>query len=254
MGEVNQEERAYRAWKILTEVATKKITITYKELGAKLNVHHRTCRYFLDHIQNYCLDSKLPPLTILVVNQEGIVGVGFTAWDTNYQDGGLNQVYDENWMAHDNPFSYAKDGNTSEEIVNLILNKDDKLVEVYARIKVRGIVQTLFREALLKAYNNKCAFCGFPHAEALEASHIIPWNICSSAEKMSINNGILLCSNHHRLFDRGIISVSGDYLINTNTEAFKSNILGKRIRLPKDRALHPSKQSIERRNELLKSL
>lgn len=76
---VNQEERAYRAWNVLVGCAETQKTITYKELGDKLGVHHRTCRYFLDCIQNFCLEEKLPPLTILVVNQKGILGNGFIA-------------------------------------------------------------------------------------------------------------------------------------------------------------------------------
>lgn len=113
---VNQEERAFRAWNVLVEYAVNKETITYKELGDKLNVHHRTCRYFLDCIQNFCLEEKLPPLTILVVNQKGEVGNGFIAWDVKNMEEGLKKVFSFNWKNIHNPFAYACYGSTVTDL------------------------------------------------------------------------------------------------------------------------------------------
>jgi hypothetical protein len=78
---VNQVERASRAWPILTDRAKKRSTITYGELGQALGVHHRAVRYILGVIQDYCLEEKLPPLTILIVNASGKPGSGFIAFD-----------------------------------------------------------------------------------------------------------------------------------------------------------------------------
>lgn len=44
---VNQVERAFRAWPVLTGVAKQRGTITYGELGAAIGVHHRAIRYVL---------------------------------------------------------------------------------------------------------------------------------------------------------------------------------------------------------------
>ena len=68
---INQAERAFRAWPILTKRASEGKTITYGELGTLLGVHHRAVRYVLALIQDYRLEEKLPPLTILIVNQGG---------------------------------------------------------------------------------------------------------------------------------------------------------------------------------------
>lgn len=66
---INQEERAFKAWIILTSIALKRNFITYKELGDKIGIHHRAVRYVLGLIQDYCMSNELPPLTILVVNK-----------------------------------------------------------------------------------------------------------------------------------------------------------------------------------------
>ncbi|WP_186579755.1 HNH endonuclease [Aquibacillus kalidii] len=245
---VNQEERAYRAWDVLIEAARNNDTITYGELGDKLNVHHRTCRYFLDHIQNYCLNEKLPPLTIIVVNQRGEVGQGFTAWDINDLDEGMARVFAFNWDNLHNPFQYAKDGKDENELVKELLNKQAISKEIYAKVKVRGVAQSIFRRLLLEAYGSRCAVCGSKIPILLEAAHIVPWSKCNDHEKLDVTNGILLCSNHHKLFDGGLITIDQDYVIRVNsTIKLKSN--GRKLRLPIDKSLRPSKEFLLRRIE-----
>jgi len=89
---INQAERAYRAWPILTERAREGKTITYGDLGALLGIHHRAVRHVLGLIQAYCL-KKLPPLTILVVDQGGQPGTGFIAYDLDKLAEGKSLVY-----------------------------------------------------------------------------------------------------------------------------------------------------------------
>lgn len=71
------------------------------------------------------------------------------------------------------------------------------------------IHQAEFRERLLKKYNH-CCLCSVSNHDLLNASHIKPWNKSEPAEKTDINNGLLLCPNHDRLFDKGFISFSRD--------------------------------------------
>ncbi|WP_458121631.1 HNH endonuclease [Paenibacillus sp. Z6-24] len=248
---VNQEERAFRAWNVLVNHASEKEKITYKALGEKLNVHHRTCRYFLELIQDYCLQEKMPPLTIIVHNQAGEIGQGFIAWDLQNKEEGFEKVFNFNWRNYPNPFSYAKTGKTKDSIVEQILVNAIRSEELYAQVKVRGIAQAIFRKSLLKAYESKCAFCRFPYEVALEASHIIPWSKCEESEKMSINNGLLLCSNHHKLFDNGIIRVDENYIIQ-GVGNYYSNIIGKKIKLPKNKEHYPSKIYFKKRESISK--
>jgi putative restriction endonuclease len=206
---VNQVERAYRAWPILTGCAMKGTTITYGDLAQSLGIHHRAVRYVLGVIQDYCLSEHLPPLTIVVVSQnKGMPGHGFIAWDIDDLQTGLAKVYGYNWDALENPFSYASDGSTADDLVEVLVSQPEKAGEVFSRVKVRGSAQMLFRKTLLRVYQGQCAFCGLTFEDVLEASHIIPWADASPRQRLDPSNGILLCSIHHKLFDAGLMTIS----------------------------------------------
>lgn len=64
-----QYQRAALAWPVLTATAANESKITYLELPQRLGIHPRPIRFVLAVIQDHCLREKLPPLTILVVNQ-----------------------------------------------------------------------------------------------------------------------------------------------------------------------------------------
>ena len=158
---VNQHERAYRAWNILTQYASNRSVITYGQLGKRLGIHHRPTRYVLDLIQNYCLEQKLPPLTILAVNQTTrLPGPGFIAWDIDNLALGRQQVFNYSWTSLENPFTFASDDTLYNNVVDEIYNYPDRAEDAYARVKVRGMAQQIFRCALLMAYSSRCAFTG----------------------------------------------------------------------------------------------
>ena len=206
---VNQTERAYRAWPVLVDRASKKKTITYGELAKALGIHHRAVRYVLGVIQQYCLDERLPPLTILIVNRsEGTPGEGFIAWDVDDLETGLAKVYGWNWTEMENPFGYASDGSSQEDLVDRLVQHPQEASEIFARVKVRGTAQVIFRKVLLRVYEGSCAFCGLTFEDALEASHIISWAKSSAQQRLDPTNGILLCSIHHKLFDAGLITLN----------------------------------------------
>jgi putative restriction endonuclease len=67
-----------------------------------------------------------------------------------------------------------------------------------------------FRDLVLKAYRYECAICGSKvqlgsSIIALEAAHI-KWHAAGGPD--SVNNGIAMCSLHHKLFDRGAFTIS----------------------------------------------
>ena len=78
-----------------------------------------------------------------------------------------------------------------------------------AVVKVR-INQDKFRKGLLEKYKCKCCLCGVNEDSLLIASHIKPWVDSDEHEKLDLNNGLLLCPNHDRLFDKGYISFDDD--------------------------------------------
>jgi putative restriction endonuclease len=68
----------------------------------------------------------------------------------------------------------------------------------------------LFRARIMKAYEYRCAICGFDVRLGtiplgLEAAHI-KWHQAGGPDIES--NGIALCSIHHKMFDRGAYTIS----------------------------------------------
>ena len=75
-----------------------------------------------------------------------------------------------------------------------------------------------FRSAVLFAYEEQCAFCGFDgllsrSAVGLEAAHVRWWAFDGPDD---VANGLCLCSLHHKLFDLGVLTVDADHRINVS--------------------------------------
>jgi hypothetical protein len=71
-------------------------------------------------------------------------------------------------------------------------------------IKAR-LVQSFFRNAVLTAYDTRCALTGIAHPELLTASHIIPWHT-DPKRRADPRNGLCLNPLHDRAFDRGLMT------------------------------------------------
>lgn len=69
--------------------------------------------------------------------------------------------------------------------------------------------QSKFRQQLLDRYK-KCCLCSVRNPDLLIASHIKPWCESEPNQKLDIENGFLLCPNHDKLFDSGLISFDND--------------------------------------------
>src|SRR4051794_38353352 len=91
-------EMAQRVWPILVEAAEARTTLTYLQAARRLGYKSaRPMRQVLWPIHDYCKAKKLPPLTILVVNQStGKPGGGFDAYSGATEEG-QRQVFDHTW-------------------------------------------------------------------------------------------------------------------------------------------------------------
>ena len=111
-----------------------------------------------------------------------------------------------------------------------------------------------FRNSVLRAYEYKCAVCGFDvrlgsTSIALEASHI-KWKSHSGPNKEV--NGLCLCVMHHKLFDLGAftlsrelhILVSDDVHGTTGFQEWLMDFHGKKISLPQRRLYYPELEFI----------
>lgn len=95
--------------------------------------------------------------------------------------------------------------------------KPTKLVTKEISIRKRG-----FRQAVIEAYDYKCAVCGMKINSPrkliweVEAAHIVPHSLKG---KDDILNGISLCHLHHWTFDVGWFSLFDDYTITVSPAA-----------------------------------
>ena len=112
-----------------------------------------------------------------------------------------------------------------------IIDHDEitSVIEDYANLKeterdavVKSrIGQGLFRKELIKKYNSSCVITGINEKKLLIASHVKPWAVCTNAERLSVENGLLLSPTFDKLFDCGLISFadSGRILISSQLSA-----------------------------------
>jgi hypothetical protein len=78
-------------------------------------------------------------------------------------------------------------------------------------VKTR-LFQSAFRNSILELFNHNCLLCDVDSDLLLEAAHITPF----SEDNLSAGdfaNGIALCTIHHILFDKGLISIKGGAVI-----------------------------------------
>jgi len=140
-------------------------------------------------------------------------------------------------------------------------DKGKKVIKttVESAIRTRG-----FRQAIIDAYDYKCAICKMkinsPDSLSweVEAAHIVPH---SSLGRDDIWNGLALCHLHHWAFDVGWFTLQDDYMINVSSKVnslpsdfgrigdydFIRAISNKRTRifLPSRRELHPHRNAIQ---------
>lgn len=80
------------------------------------------------------------------------------------------------------------------------------------RLQKYRVNQSFFRASVLSAYNFKCCITGISEPKLLVASHIKPWSKCENGyERTDAQNGLCLNSLHDRAFDKGFITLDGNY-------------------------------------------
>ncbi len=149
--------------------------------------------------------------------------------------------------------SQAKTALTDDESVDppeLIQEERQVVFQEIAR-KVRS---TSFTKGIRAIYE-RCAICGFQYDYVLDAAHIIP---VAEGGHDTYENGLGLCPNCHRMYDKGFILVNGDYTIFLNPRyaeeydeigrADSLNDLKHRLRpilwLPDEERYHPSPENL----------
>ena len=107
------------------------------------------------------------------------------------------------------------------EVASVIENYANLQETERSAIVKSRIGQGLFRKELIKKYNSSCVITGINEKKLLIASHVKPWAVCTNAERLSVENGLLLSPTFDKLFDCGLISFadSGRILISSQLSA-----------------------------------
>ncbi len=135
------------------------------------------------------------------------------------------------YIINDNPdtlsFTVAVDDkNALDQLRESSLNRlsddtsDAKRRYITALVKSR-LHQKSFREKVLYAYRNQCAFCRLKHQELLDAAHILPDGDPEGLP--TVNNGISLCKIHHAAFDKLFIGIRPDYVIEVREDILRES-------------------------------
>lgn len=96
-----------------------------------------------------------------------------------------------------------------------ILDSVDLDLQLVTKTNYKNSRDPQFRAKILTAYQHKCAVCGLSLQmqslyPVLEAAHI-KWHQAQGPDVE--NNGIALCSIHHKLFDRGAYTLDDNNII-----------------------------------------
>lgn len=243
---VEHELLAARAWDFLVARARAGKSAYYSELGEAIDRFYRTLRPILDLIEAANARENTPRLAVLVVDKTTQrPRDGFMIDERQSVDDERARVVAFPWDRVPNPFEYATKGETQQSLARQLVQGSRQPAEVYRLVRARGQAQVIFRDALLEAYDCACAFCGLTARECLEAAHIHPWPSSTPEDRMNPRNGLLLCANHHRMFDAHRIVISPDYKV---TSSYHGTIV---LRLPALNRHHPDPRLITLRNELL---
>jgi hypothetical protein len=128
-------------------------------------------------------------------------------------------------------------------------NADDGREQVMRAIKTRR-GQTTFRQALVNAYDGRCAITGCAVLDVLEAAHITPY---LGPHTNHVTNGILLRADLHTLFDLHLIAINpGSLEIIVDPRLRSSDYADlhqKKIVLPSNRNDKPSEKALKQHLE-----
>lgn len=110
--------------------------------------------------------------------------------------------------------------------------------------------QGAFRLMVMDAYGRRCAITGEGTLPALEAAHIRPF---ADTPVHSVQNGILMRSDIHDLFDQGYVTVTPDLSFHVSKrirDEFHNGVIyyaldGSRIRIPERSEAQPDRGALE---------
>ena len=139
----------------------------------------------------------------------------------------------------------------------------DSLERRYAlRTVKQRLHQATFREAVIAAYDGRCALSGLPEPLLLDAAHIIADKDDQLGQPL-VTNGIPLSKIHHAAFDAHFIGIDPDFRMHVSDRLLGQNdgpmlealkqLNGRNIRLPGRTKDHPDRNRLALRFDRFKS-
>jgi len=141
-------------------------------------------------------------------------------------------------------FKNVEDTATSTGVFQAVSVTDSRTRHFEAIIRRRG--HPRFRQALMRAYDRRCAFSKCGVEEVLEAALIRPYR---GAQTYHVSNGLLLRSDLHTLFDLGQISVDTSNMTVLISKALEDStyrfLKGRSIIVPARKEFQPSREALD---------
>ena len=130
------------------------------------------------------------------------------------------------------------------------------------RVVKQRLHQSSFREAVIAAYNGRCAVSGLPERRLLDAAHIISDKNEFMGQPV-ITNGLPLSKIHHSAFDSNLIGINPDYRLHVSERLLSQNdgpmlesfkqLNGNKLRLPTRLIDYPDRERLAVRFEEYKA-
>jgi putative restriction endonuclease len=147
---------------------------------------------------------------------------------------------------------------------NILFSNPDAVADGGAEFRRKYITSTVrvrlhqrtFRARVLAAYRQQCSLCQLRHTELLDAAHIIP--DADEAGEPVVSNGLALCNLHHAAFDRNILGIRPDYVVEIRTDILDEidgpmlkhglqEMHGRKIRIPRQSVHWPNPEALAER-------
>lgn len=194
-------------------------------------------------IKHALMDKELSDILLMSENRDilkiSLLDKYFPNTKSNFGSNGNDDLLSTT-ILHESSVEYKR------KIIELKNQVDENAFQ--EEIFIRG---GLFKREIPKIYNNTCAVSGLrltsviSNVSMVDACHIVPF---SESYDDTLTNGIALCPNLHRAFDRGLISISDSFMVLVNKNFVEdknstfslSQFEGQKINLPYSEELYPA--------------
>lgn len=147
---------------------------------------------------------------------------------------------------------------SSDTLINLDQVRNEAPAMGTPRLVAPRLGQGTFRVAVSEAYG-RCAISGEHSLPALDAAHIVPF---AQNGPHTVDNGLLLRADIHRLYDQHYVSVTPDFRFVVSErlrEQFNNgriyyDLAERQIHLPENPAHHPRREHLAAHHEIFQAV